>query len=99
MLFRSNKLKERVKNADFEFYHAQTLFNGENWKNYTSEQGFAKFTRWKAQNDLITDEKLVVVVVDKNNKKVGSAYEVECTKWGKFECDPEHITVLENGKR
>ena len=94
-----NKLKERVKNVDFEFYHAQTLFNGENWKNYTSEQGFAKFTRWKAQHDLINNEKLVVVVVDNNNKKVGSAYEVECTKWGKFECDPEYITVLENGKR
>ena len=30
-----NKLKERVKNVDVEFDHAQTLFNGENWKNYT----------------------------------------------------------------
>ncbi|MCZ6158773.1 hypothetical protein [Campylobacter ureolyticus] len=93
-----NKLKEKITNKDFEFYHAETLFNGENWKNYTSEDAFGKFTAWKQQGRLINDQNLVVVVVDKNNNKVGSAYEIKCSKYGKFECDPEHIIVVPNGK-
>lgn len=93
-----NKLKEKITNKDFEFYHAETLFNGENWKNYTSEDAFGKFTALKQQGRLINDQNLVVVVVDKNNNKVGSAYEIKCSKYGKFECDPEHIIVVPNGK-
>lgn len=98
-----NKLREKVTNKDFEFYHAETLFNGENWKNYTSEVAFGKFTNLKAQDRLINDRNLVVVAIDKNNKIIGTVYEIHCTDrvphWGKFECDPEFITVGVNGKK
>ncbi|MBK3498183.1 hypothetical protein JJB27_03710 [Campylobacter fetus subsp. venerealis] len=97
------KLKETIKNQDFEFYHVQTLFNDDNWKNYTSEAAFGKFTNLKARNELINDRNLVVVAIDKNNKAIGSVYEIHCTDkvphWGKYECDPEFIRVGANGKK
>lgn len=97
------KLKEKVTNKNFEFYHVQTLFNRENWKHYTSEAAFEKFTNLKAQDKLINDRNLIVVAIDKNNKIIGTTYEIHCTDrvphWGKYECDPEFIVVGVNGKK